>query len=841
MTRSFLLWTGILLAAAAAVRVSFLTVRPMHTDEAVHAVKFSHLLEKGEYEYDPLEYHGPVIHYSTLLFARLAGRSSFTELTEPIVRMVPAFFGTLLVLLPLLFWDSLGRRAVLFASWLLAFSPAFVFYSGYYIHEVLLVFFQGCFLGCLWRYMKNPKSGWAILTGLSAALMFCTKETCILSFGSVLLSILLVQVLPMGDRTSPSEKPKRICPIHVLWAAVSFLIVWSLLFSAFGTHPQGMIDSLRSYFLYPGHAASKHMHIQPWWYYLDLLTWLEFFEPIVWNEDGTVALALLGFFAAFFGKQQSPRGFSLPRFLALFTLILTILYSAIPYKTPWNVLPFLFGMALLAGIAGDRLLRMASGRIEKICVISVLLVFGLLSPLVQSVLLKTRFTVASSNPYVYGHTGPDIFEMVRKVKEIASAHSDGKNMYIQVIAAKDDYWPWPWYLRNFTRVGYYSQVDTDQPPAPLILAGMDMESEITRYLYDTVPPGQRNLYLPLFNRPVYLRPGVEWRGYIRKDLWDQMQNRSPAGHPIHEQQETYIQPIRETGMRESIRFSHQAMATVFEIFIQHDDPGYASRAARAAFGEADRLESLLSRYIPNSDISRITELKKGQSIIVSPETMECLQIARRLYEQTDEAFDITVGGLVEIWKQQTPSQDQIREKLRSVSMDLVELNPEKLTVTAGADGMVLDLGGLGKGYAIGQMRRVLGEWKIEKALIHAGSSSVLALDPPEGKAGWKVRLSNPIEPEKEIRMLEMKNEALSCSGLRRGTDMIHPATGLSIQDKSAVWVKGSDPAVCDGLSTAFMVMTLEDIERFSRSHPEIGILVLPRDKPEQRPLQYGNW
>ena len=92
-------------------------------------------------------------------------------------------------------------------------------------------------------------------------------------------------------------------------------------------------------------------------------------------------------------------------------------------------------------------------------------------------------------------------------------------------------------------------------------------------------------------------------------------------------------------------------------------------------------------------------------------------------------------------------------------------------------------------------------------------------------------------------MLEMKNEALSCSGLRRKTDMIHPATGMPVQDKFAVWVKGTDAAVCDGLSTAFMVMSLEEIGQFSRSHPEISILILPRtrDTHDQTLLQYGAW
>lgn len=847
MTRSFLLWAGILLLAAAAIRVPLLSVRPMHTDEAVHAFKFGHLLETGEYAYDPLEYHGPSLHYISLIFARLAGKSAYPELTVSVLRAVPVFFGTLLVLLPFLFRDGIGRQAAIFASVFLAFSPAFVFYSRYYIHETLLVFFMGCFLGFLWRYIQSPNYLWALLIGLSAGLTAATKETSILAFGSALLSLLLVRTCPFLKPDQSPENPRLFRSAHILLAVVVFLGMWVLLFSAFGTNPQGLVESIRSYWLYPSHAGNIHIHAHSLWYYFDLLTWMEFFEPISWNEDGLVAFALLGFFVAFFGSENQRQRFPLLRFLALFTLILAILYSAIPYKTPWNVLPFLFGMALLAGVAADRFLGMASGKMEKTALAAVMLVFGVLSPLVQSVYLDTRFATASSNPYVYGHTGKDISSMAQKVDDVAEASGEGKGLYIQVFASGDDYWPWPWYLRGFSHMGYSNHVDPNQPAAALILASADMELDILNYLYKVPPPGQRDLYLPLFKQPMYLRPGVEWKGFIRKDLWDraaasEQSNSSSLEKQIEDRQESYIEPIREDGQSGAIRFSHEAMATVFEVFIQHDDPEYASNAARAAFEEADRLESLLSRYISNSDVSRITDLKKDQSMIVSPETMDCLQIARRIYEQTSGTFDVTVGGLVELWKEGgIASQEVIQQRMQSVGMNLLVLDTEKMTVTAGADSIAVDLGGLGKGYAVKRMGRVLKEWKIEKALIHAGSSSVLALNAPAGKAGWEVRLSNPRQSGEEIQLLEMENEALSCSGLRRGTDMINPSTGKPVQDKTAVWVRGEDPVFCDGCSTAFMVMKLDAIERFSKNHPEIGILIMPAVRTDKGVLQFGRW
>ncbi|MEJ5259396.1 MAG: FAD:protein FMN transferase [Anaerohalosphaeraceae bacterium] len=287
-------------------------------------------------------------------------------------------------------------------------------------------------------------------------------------------------------------------------------------------------------------------------------------------------------------------------------------------------------------------------------------------------------------------------------------------------------------------------------------------------------------------------------------------------------------------------FCHRAMATEFELFIEHPGSAYAANAARAAFDELDRLESLLSRFLPNSDISRINSAQKGQSVIVSPETIECLQSAVQIHHLTGGLFDCTVGGLVDLWKATTPSETEIRNRLSSIGMHRLEIRPEEMSVRVLSDGIRLDLGGLGKGFAVRKMADVLGEWQIQKVLIHGGTSTILAMDAPSGQAGWPVRLTNPFT-QKEIRTLQMRNEALSCSGLRRGTDMIRPVTGQAIQDKSAVWVKGEDSAVCDGISTALMVMTWEEIERFSRENPSLGILILLKEKPTENPLQFGPW
>ena len=150
------------------LRLPRLGQRPMHGDEAVHAIKFGQLLEEGTYAYDPDEYHGPTLNYLTLIPARLASATKLTQVTELILRIVPVFFGVLLVLLLLLAADGLAPGAAIYAAILTAISPSMVFYSRYYIQEMLLVCFTFGAIACAYRYTQNKNLLWAILTGIAA-------------------------------------------------------------------------------------------------------------------------------------------------------------------------------------------------------------------------------------------------------------------------------------------------------------------------------------------------------------------------------------------------------------------------------------------------------------------------------------------------------------------------------------------------------------------------------------------------------------------------------------------------------------------------------------------------
>jgi thiamine biosynthesis lipoprotein len=288
------------------------------------------------------------------------------------------------------------------------------------------------------------------------------------------------------------------------------------------------------------------------------------------------------------------------------------------------------------------------------------------------------------------------------------------------------------------------------------------------------------------------------------------------------------------------RFSHEAMATVFEVYAVHRDERYAAQAAQAAFAVADRLERELSRFLPNSDVARINGLAAGGSTRLSASTLECLAIARHAFDLTEGAFDVSIG----------------------TGLPLLELDPDDCLVRATKAGVRVDLGGIGKGYAVDAMADLLADWDLNVALVHGGFSSVLALDPPPGRDGWPLTLSDPRAPSRVVARLSARQTAIGASGLRKGDHIVDPRTAEPVRRHLAAWVAaprlevaGNDvlgtearraaaATVTDALATAFMVMTPGKIEGLCARSPglEAWIRPTPSSGPRDEPalLHFGS-
>ena len=297
-------------------------------------------------------------------------------------------------------------------------------------------------------------------------------------------------------------------------------------------------------------------------------------------------------------------------------------------------------------------------------------------------------------------------------------------------------------------------------------------------------------------------------------------------------------------------FSHEAMATTFGIFILHDDARYAKQAAWAAFDELDRLEAELSRFIENSDISRINNLAANQPLQIGLSAFECLQLSARIYDETDGAFDITIGSLMNCWlnedkTKRSPSKEQLNKARQRTGTHLFKLDETEHTVELLTDELQIDLGGIGKGYAVDKMAGLLDDWGIDAALIHSGCSSVLAIGTPLGKKGWPVTLSSPAGSKQTLAYLYLRDRAVSGSGLQKGWHIIDPRTIQLVEGKSAAWACASDAATADALSTAFMVMSPEQVKQYCASHSDVLAMIITgehsAEAQKEKVLRYGHW
>lgn len=253
-------------------------------------------------------------------------------------------------------------------------------------------------------------------------------------------------------------------------------------------------------------------------------------------------------------------------------------------------------------------------------------------------------------------------------------------------------------------------------------------------------------------------------------------------------------------------FQHTAMATLFEVRCTHPDAQHARQAARCGFEAVDRLEQQLSRFVEASDISRINHLSPGETTTVCYETMQCLLLARMMHLETRGAFDIA----------------------RGTGFDRLVLEPDTFAVSVTATGVQLDLGAIGKGYAVDRLADVLEDWGVDQALIDAGRSSVLALEPPAGANGWPLTLSDPSAAGSVLVQLSVRQYVLGASGIRKGDHIWDGRLQAPARTRRAAWAAGprgvladlgrrggveaSATAVADALSTAWMISPAGEIQ-----------------------------
>jgi thiamine biosynthesis lipoprotein len=264
-------------------------------------------------------------------------------------------------------------------------------------------------------------------------------------------------------------------------------------------------------------------------------------------------------------------------------------------------------------------------------------------------------------------------------------------------------------------------------------------------------------------------------------------------------------------------FIHEAMNTTFTLRLPTSDHHEASAIARECFDLVDFLEQRLSRYVESSDVSRINAMRQGETLRVSEPTHRCLLLALDAWTATSGLFDVTHGTRFEHVKQS--SQDPLPQIFGSLV-----IHPDTAAVTCAEAGRVIDLGGIGKGFALDEIARLLIGWDVHDAFVAAGASSMLAL----GNIEWPVDLAGN---HSRLRIL-LSNASLSASGSGiQGCHIVHPDGhgAMPLNASQRIWVIAKDAALAEVWSTALMLVDPSQIAQ--RIHSTSGIHIVYAEDP----------
>ena len=288
-----------------------------------------------------------------------------------------------------------------------------------------------------------------------------------------------------------------------------------------------------------------------------------------------------------------------------------------------------------------------------------------------------------------------------------------------------------------------------------------------------------------------------------------------------------------------VRLATGAMNTRFELVLWGRDEAYLTAVGEEALREIEALNQQLSFYRADSDIRELNVAAAHRPVAVEPRLFRLLERAKALSAATGGAFDITVGPLLQAWGftgegGRVPSAEELAAARERCGIDLVELDAESLTVRFRREGVLIDLGAFGKGYAIERACDILREAEVGGALLHGGTSTVQSLGTQPDGQPWRIAVQHPTEPEEHLATVELRDQALSVSAghgkafIREGREYGHvldPRVGEPVQGALLSAVRCRSGADSDALSTALLVLQSEGLRTIGDYDPEASALV----------------
>ncbi len=539
---AFVLGTVAAIGIGFFLRLPGLNERPMHADEAVHAFKLDDLWQRGEYIYDPHDFHGPTLYYATLPILWLSGTKDISGTAKSTYRIVPVIFGLSLIALTAGLAPAIGRGESVCAALLAAISTALTYYSRYYIQESLLLFFTLALIIAGYRFIVTKSWRWAMVVGMSVGFMYATKETSLISFAAMAAAIWLTCIVHRCSQTAliltdqkPAQTQDTVSQHRMLLKVGMILIVATSVsvccYSVLFTRIEGAIDSLDSVFTYT-QRATEGIHSHPWYFHLRTLYWTHYAPAPVFTEAMILLFALVGVFLAYVKRNRISHKskcavsndvlrLRFTTFIALYALFSWIAYAVIPYKTPWCAIQFHYPLIVLAGIASWRLVAFSKTLWVRLAIIVVMLLAAS-DLVVQNRLASSRFSADARNPYAYAHTLRSIEDLWLFLEQLSESHLMGDQMPIAVYC--EDSWPLPWYTRRL-KGAHYKTLDTLQQEVHEPVAVFIIDGSITDIQLEKLAL-QPNMVSSSYG----LRPGKQLAVFVDEQLWENFANRSNQSH-----------------------------------------------------------------------------------------------------------------------------------------------------------------------------------------------------------------------------------------------------------------------------------------------------------------------
>ncbi len=320
---------------------------------------------------------------------------------------------------------------------------------------------------------------------------------------------------------------------------------------------------------------------------------------------------------------------------------------------------------------------------------------------------------------------------------------------------------------------------------------------------------------------------------VRSELQRTAQRLTERGDPV---------PIPTRGPTLLLRTV--AMACDFDVLMNPEGPAQQVQWASDALELVHHLEQLMSVYRDDARLAIVNRTAAASPVELETELFSVLQRACDIHRWTEGAFDPAAGALVSLWRRcrqagRIPTAAEIHATLEHSGLRHVQFDESQSTVKFDVDGVELNLGAIGKGYAVDRAGETLLTGGVSDWLVHGGRSSVLAHGQHAGFDGWPVGLRNPLLPDKPFATLLLRNEALGTSGTavqwfrhegKRYGHILDPRTGWPVESMMSVSVIAPDAALADALSTAFFVLGVENARKCCDNFPMVGAIFFPPPK-----------